>query len=219
MLVLSLIPAFILATYYPGLSGDFVFDDFSNILLQPGVAMQELSWASIKSAALSMNSRPIAFVSFGLNHLAAGFNPIYFKAVNIVIHIINALLVFTVIRLLLSYLFGEDTGEGKRSIYIAAVISLAWALHPVNLTNVLYIVQRMNSLSALFVLAGMLSYIQGRVSLDANPLKGWLFMATSIFIFLPLAWYSKENGALLPLFLFIIELTIFRFSCIRYSPT
>jgi hypothetical protein len=63
------------------------------------------------------------------------------------------------------------------------------------------------------VLAGMLSYIKGRTSLDATPLKGWLLMAASIFIFLPLAWYSKENGALLPLFLFIVELTIFRFSC------
>ena len=211
ILILSLIPVTILATYYPGLSGDFLFDDYSNILLQPNVAMQKLSWASIKSAALSMNSRPIAFASFGLNHLAAGFDPVYFKAVNIVIHIINALLVFTVIRLILSYLLGEDTGAGKRSTLIAAAVSLAWALHPINLTNVLYIVQRMNSLSALFVLAGMLSYIKGRVSVDAAPLKGWLLMATSIFIFLPLAWYSKENGALLPLFLFIIELTIFNF--------
>jgi len=105
----------------------------------------------------------------------------------------------------------EDKAETNRSMFFAAAISLAWALHPVNLTNVLYIVQRMNSLSALFVLAGMLSYIKGRTSLDLAPLKGWLLMAASIFLFLPLAWHCKENGALLPLFLFILELTIFRF--------
>ena len=208
-----LLAAFTLLIYFPGLGGGFVFDDFSNILQQPAVAMHEFSWDSIRNAALSMNYRPIALASFGLNHLATGFDPYYFKAVNLVIHIINTLLLFTVIRLLLSYLLGEEIAEGKKSTLMAAAVSLAWALHPVNLTNVLYIVQRMNSLSALFVLAGMLSYIKGRTSLDATPLKGWLLMAASIFIFLPLAWYSKENGALLPLFLFIVELTIFRFSC------
>ena len=183
-----LLPAFILVIYFPGLGGGYVFDDFSNILQQPAVAMHEFSWDSIRNAALSMNYRPIALASFGLNHLAAGFDPYYFKAVNLVIHIINTLLLFTVIRLLLSYLLGEEIAEGKKSTLMAAAISLAWALHPVNLTNVLYIVQRMNSLSALFVLAGMLSYIKGRTSLDATPLKGWLLMAASIFIFLPLAW-------------------------------
>jgi tetratricopeptide (TPR) repeat protein len=211
LLYLFLSCATIVLVYYPGLSGGFVFDDISNILQPSGIAMHELSWNSLRNAALSMNYRPISLASFGLNYLYAGFDPYYFKAVNIAIHCINALLVFIVIRLLLRHLLSEDKAETNRSMFFAAAISLAWALHPVNLTNVLYIVQRMNSLSALFVLAGMLSYIKGRTSLDLAPLKGWLLMAASIFLFLPLAWHCKENGALLPLFLFILELTIFRF--------
>jgi hypothetical protein len=212
-MLLPLIPVAILAIYYPGLSGGFVFDDLSNITFLPAIAINELSWDSLKNAALSMDGRPIARASFGLNHLASGFDPYYFKIVNIVVHCINALLVFAVALQLLKQQMktSKSSNDGSRATLIALAISLCWALHPVNLTSVLYIVQRMNSLSALFVLAGMLSYINGRMALVISPLKGWLLMAASIFLFLPLAWYSKENGILLPVFLFIIEVTIFRF--------
>ncbi len=214
LLVLLLLPSFILATYFPGLGGGFVFDDFSNILHPPGVAMHEFSWDELKKAALSMDKRPIARASFGLNHLASGFNPYYFKVVNIAIHSINALLVFSIMLLLLKYqvLNGKPKNLEFRVIFIAAAISTGWALHPVNLTNVLYSVQRMNSLSALFVLSGMLSYTCGRLYLDRSPVKAWSLISISVIVFLPLAWFSKENGALLPLFLFIIEMTFFRFA-------
>jgi len=129
--------------YYPGLSGGFVFDDISNILSPVGVRMQELSWDSIKNAALSMENRPIARVSFGLNYLASGFDPFYFKVVNIVIHGINSALVFGLVLLLLKHqIFVNKTSEyTSRIVIIAAAVSLGWALHPVNVTNVLYIVQ------------------------------------------------------------------------------
>lgn len=213
LLYILLSSAAIVLVYYPGLSGGFILDDISNILHPLGIRMDVLSWDSLKNAALSMDKRPLARASFGLNYLTSGFDPFYFKAINIAIHGINSSLVFAFVLLLLRHQnqvrnCSENT---SRVIFIAAAISLGWALHPINLTNVLYSVQRMNSLSALFVLAGLLSYIKGRISLDVAPIKGWLLMFASIFLFLPLAWYSKENGALLPLFLFILELTIFRF--------
>jgi len=57
----------------------------------------------------------------------------------------------------------------------------------------------------------MISYIKGRIALEDTPATGWFYIATSIFIFLPLAWFSKENGALLLIFLFILELVFFQF--------
>jgi len=94
----------------------------------------------------------------------------------------------------------------------SAFIALAWALHPVNLTSVLYSIQRMNSMSAMFVFAGILVYISGRRDIDFKPVTGWIKIFSSVIIFTPLAWFSKENGALLPLFLFIIEITILGFT-------
>jgi hypothetical protein len=197
--------------------GGFVFDDISNILTPIGIRIHVLSWDSIKNAALSMEYRPIARASFGLNYLASGFDPFYFKAVNIFIHGINTILLFGLVLFLLKHqiVVSKTSQYTSRAILIAAAVSLGWALHPVNVTNVLYVVQRMNSLSAMFVLAGLLSYLWGRQHLDNTPLSAWFSITISIFIFLPLAWFSKENGALLLIFLFILELVIFRFRTIN----
>lgn len=212
--ILVVLPLSILAIYFPGLSGGFVFDDFSNIVLSPGIAIQEFTWENVKNAALSMDGRPIARASFGINYLAAGLDPFYFKLVNILIHSINSMLVFALVMLIVKQQLKTTQLENieSKTLFISAAIAFAWALHPVNLTNVLYSVQRMNSMSATFVLAGILSYACGRLSLDSSPLKSWLLISASIVVFLPLAWFSKENGALLPLFLFVLELSIFRFS-------
>ncbi len=212
-LAIPLIFLLIAVSYYPGLYGGYVLDDKANILGPAGIAMTELSWIDLQQAALSMEKRPIARASFGLNYLAGGFNPFYFKLTNLVIHAINALLVLFIS---LSLLRAHASSVGhpispKRLFFIALAISLAWALHPVNLTNVLYVVQRMNSLATLFVLAGMLSYIRGRMVLGHSPLKGSILLLLAPVLFLPLAWFSKESGGLLLLFLFVIELTLFRF--------
>ena len=212
----AILPVLLLVVfiYYPGLSGGFVLDDYSNILHQPDLAMQEWSWAELKRAALSLNTRPIPRATFGIQHLMQGkFDPFWLKFINLVIHLLNTVLLFTISLLLLQQLKKPDASYASDRIYLvtAAAISLAWALHPVNLTSVLYIVQRMNSLSTLFVLAGVLVYITGRKNLTDAPIASWTKILSSIIIFLPLAWFSKENGGLLPLFLFIIELTFFRF--------
>ena len=214
LLYLFLSCATIVLVYYPGLSGGFVLDDISNILHPLGIRMDVLSWESLKNSALSMDKRPLARASFGLNYLSTGFNPFYFKATNIAIHCVNSLLVFGFVFLLLKHQnqARKSSEYTSRLIFIAVATSVAWAIHPVNLTNVLYSVQRMNSLSALFVLAGMLCYMKGRVMLGAAPGKAWLLIISSLIIFLPMAWFSKENGALLPLFLFILELTLFQFA-------
>ena len=213
ILLITLTFLLIAIVYYPGLTGGYVLDDSPNILEPAGIAMQKLSWHDLQKAALSMEKRPISRASFGLNHLVTGFNPFYFKLTNLVIHSINALLVFFIALFLLQRYIktGKITISARRASLIAFAISFGWALHPINLTSVLYVVQRMNSLSSLFVLIGILFYIRGRMTIDTAPVKGWSLILISPILFLPLAWFSKENGGLLPLFLFIIELTIFRF--------
>lgn len=204
------------AVYYPGLSGGFVFDDNSNILSLPGISMQELTWEQLKRAAWSMDGRPISRATFGLNHLFTGFDPYYFKLVNLIIHLINSLLILCIIHALVEILFLQkvikSNPQAWNSSTIALVVTLAWAVHPVNLTSVLYSVQRMNSLSALFVLSGMLIYIHGRKQLNTKPFFSFFLMLVAMLVFTPLSWYSKENGAILPIFLLITELTIFRFA-------
>ena len=201
--------------YYPGLSGGFVLDDYSNILHQPNLAIQEWSWAELKRAAFSLDTRPLPRLTFGIHHLIQGeFDPYWFKLINLLIHSLSTILVFSIAFLLTQTASRSDsyTENSNRTLVTSAFIALAWALHPVNLTSVLYSIQRMNSMSAMFVFAGILVYISGRRDIDLKPVAGWIKIFSSVIIFTPLAWFSKENGALLPLFLFIIEITILGFT-------
>ena len=45
---------------------------------------------------------------------------------------------------------------------VALFCALLWGLHPLQLTSVLYVVQRMTSLAATFTLAAMLCWLQAR---------------------------------------------------------
>jgi len=212
--ILFIVSSVLLVVYYPGLTGGFVLDDKSNILSPPGIAMEALSWQELTKAAQSMANRPLARATFGLNYLATGFDPYFFKLTNLFIHLINSMLVFYITKFILNILVRDRSVNPLilSTTIIALIISLAWAIHPINLTSVLYAVQRMNVLSALFTLMGILLYINGRVLVDSRPARGFIYISLSALVFTPLAWYSKENGAILLLFLFVLESIIFRFS-------
>lgn len=94
---------------------------------------------------------------------------------NLGIHLFNGLLIF-----LLSYQilrvahsrFPSNTHSGMNAIFPAAVAA-AWLLAPINLTGVLYVVQRMESLSTLFMLLGLLAYLHGRAKYEAAGRGDW----------------------------------------------
>ncbi|NOX76403.1 MAG: tetratricopeptide repeat protein [Gammaproteobacteria bacterium] len=203
--------------YTPGLSGDFVFDDEANILLNEQLLITELTPSALKQAAYSMSSgplmRPISYLTLALNHSFTGLAPLYFKLTNLLIHLLNGLAIFWLSgQLLKAYRRHHQPALTLRHTHwISLATSAFWLLHPLGLTSVLYIVQRMNSLSTLFVLLGLATYCWGRNRQDEGR-PGALLLVASVLVFTPLAAFSKENGALLPFFLLIVEATLFRFA-------
>ena len=74
----------------------------------------------------------------------------------------------------------------------------------------LYIVQRMAGLAALFTVFGLCLYLHGRLRMQsARP--GLPHILTGLLLFGGLAVLSKENGILLPLYMLVLEITLFRF--------
>ncbi len=202
--------------YYPGLHGPFLFDDNPNIADNPALRLASLAPHDLLRAAFSSRSgvlyRPISMLSFAFNIYFFGNNSFSFKLTNLVIHLCNALLLLWLTRRLLlncrrRYQFAwPDTRINWFSVLVAA----AWMLHPLNLTSVLYIVQRMNSLSALFTLAGMLAYVYGRERMLAGK-TGWPLVWLLTPAFGLIGVLCKEDAALLPLYLLVIEWLVFGF--------
>ena len=216
LLVISLALTFL--AYQPGVYGDYVFDDMANITQNPSLEMKSWDAQSLYEASMSsysgMLKRPISMASFAINATATGLkNPLYFKVTNILIHLVNGALVFWLSGLILRQFNQQNShriAEADLSVIQLAVTAM-WLLHPLNLTSVLYIVQRMTSLAAMFSFAAVGMYIAGRMRLNRQDWRGWLLVLGGLMGAGTLAALSKENGVLVPLLMLVAEFVLFRF--------
>lgn len=201
--------------YWASLGGGFLFDDYYNLVDNPAlrvIGTPAQDWiAVIFSSAAGLFRRPLSMLTFGLNVSAFGMNPWAFKAVNLGIHLGNGLLVYALGIRLAERLLAQDGRKGVADTRMLAWIAAAiWLLHPLHVSGVAYIVQRMNELTALFTLAGLLAYAEARAAMlrgESALAKGLLGLVG----FGILALFSKENGALIVAFAWVIELFCFRF--------
>jgi len=213
----ALIALIALLLYFPGLGGPFLLDDYPNVVNNTALHIGTGSFSSLREAAFSSNAgplhRPVAMLSFALNYYFDGLSPLYYKAVNIGIHLATAIALFFLTEALLRRLAVYQTASPKRlsTRQLAALITALWALHPLHVSTVLYVVQRMTELAALFSVIGALLYVRGREMLIANkPRGGIILIALGAVGCGSLAALSKENGALLPVLLLVVEALFFR---------
>jgi tetratricopeptide (TPR) repeat protein len=202
--------------YLPGLSGGFVHDDFPNIVKNQKLQITSPNYRSIASASFSSDSgtlkRPVSMFTFAINYYYSGLNPFSYKLFNLVIHIFSGLSLFFLCRLLLdSYRKLSNTKLNDQScFYISLFTSVAWLASPINLTGVLYVIQRMTSLAALFSILGLCFYVIARRSMIfENILKYHFFLLSGVFFVI--AIFCKETGALNLFYLICIEICFFRF--------
>jgi hypothetical protein len=211
---LLLLAAIVTLVYWPGLGGGFVFDDFPNIVDNIPVHVTMGSpWNKWLAAMFSSPSielqRPLAMLSFAMNHAAGGLDPYWMKLTNVFIHALNAWLVFGLARRIVKTASVPDVA-GIREDRQALWISAAWALNPINLMAVLFIVQRMESLSHTFVFAGLWMYLAGRERLTRHG-HGWGLMLAGLAGGTALGMLAKESAALLPLYALALEWALLRF--------
>ena len=222
VLVALLAIAFTCAIYWPGLKGPFIFDDVGNILMRPSIMMDQLTARQLADAALSADGsqviqRPLPRLTFALNYYFSGqqFTKFNFKVTNLIIHIVNGLLVLWLVSLLRKAWVKHRLGPGDVQEtqahwkWFPFIVAFLWTIHPIQLTGVLYIVQRMTSMSATAVLAGLAFFVIGRQMCDQGRQIGLWVMAAAVAVGTILGIASKENAALLPLFAVAIEFGFF----------
>ena len=198
--------------YSGGLNGPFLFDDHIHITQNRWVKIEALDTSSLVQAWNSSFSafpanRPLAQLSFGINHAISGLDPWAFKTTNLVIHLLSGLMVFVFTRLVFRAL-GSDEPGSRRETYVAVATAAFWLLAPLHVSTVLYTVQRMAQLSTLALLLALSSYFWGRLQIAAGKSgAAWIFAAVPIAL---VGFLGKENTVLLPLILLACELTVLR---------
>lgn len=194
--------------YWAGLNGPLLFDDTQNLAPLSAWIHGRLGWESVVFGNTSGSfGRPVSMASFVLNVTLLGETIWALKFVNLLIHLFNGVLVYALFQGFLKRTSKLNEGNATWLPLLGASI---WLLHPLLVSTVLYVVQRMAMLSATFTLLTMLAYLHGRIALDERRWrKAWTFLSL-VPVATVLAALSKENGILAPALCGVIELFVFQ---------
>lgn len=207
------------AMYWAGLHGPFLFDDFPNLAALDSIDHLG-SWRDLGiylSQPRSLPGRPLAMLSFLLQKPSWPADPFAFKLVNLCIHLANGVLVFFLAKRLAGVSL-TDAGDRHSAAWPALLAAAAWMVCPIQLSAILLVVQRMTLLMALFTLLGLLAYLHALLDDKASARRRTVFMALGLGACTLLAFLSKENGILLPLYALALDATLLRERVRRLPP-
>jgi len=196
----------LLAVYSNSFQGDWHFDDFANIVENPNIQIKSLSWSEIYHSFSGIYQdrllRPFSYLSFALNYYCGGMNVFGFHVVNFIIHYLAAVFLFLFIHNTLKLPLLRE----KYSLIAYPVALLAtffWALHPVHVTSITYIVQRMSSMAGLFYIMSMYFYLKARTTVKTGSSICFFSACAAAGL---AAMLTKENAAMLPVSILLFDL-------------
>jgi protein O-mannosyl-transferase len=199
---------FLLIIYSNSFYGDWHFDDYFNIVDNPYIQIKIFSWENIKNCLYGLSqdrlSRPLSFLTFAINYYFDSTNVFGYHVINFAIHYLAAIFLFLFIynTLMLPLLKNKYNNTGYSIALIATVL---WAINPVLVTSVTYIVQRMTTLAGLFYIMSMYFYLKGRTA--KSFYYSVIFFILSIMAGLA-SVSSKENAAMLPVSILLYDLLL-----------
>ncbi len=215
--LLAAVLAICLAVYWLH-AGDFFFFDskyaleHNQWLVVDGSELESWRVATLSTTAGPLG-RPISNFSFAVNAVLNGeVSALSIKRTNALIHCLIGLCLMFLLRLLFTC-SPVLNWTPRRASAVAVLAAACWVLHPLQVSTVLYAVQRMTQLPALFVVLGLYGYFRLRVQwMHGLPTAEGISRAVFVlFICTIMAALSKENGLLLPWIAGITELCLFRF--------
>ena len=178
------------AAYYPALQAGFIWDDdyyvTENHLLTAPDGLRRI-WLTTESPSQYF---PLTYTIFMIERGLWNLDPLGYHLVNIVLHAINALLVFLLF-----------TRLGLRGAWMIAAI---FALHPVHVESVAWVTELKNVLSGLFCLLALISYLRfeenqqwkwytGSLALFALALLSKTVVLTLPAVILLIRWWQKRS--------------------------
>jgi Flp pilus assembly protein TadD len=201
---------------------DFVFDDEIYIIQNP--AIKDLSYflhplkvfhltQFTRDFTYAFITRIAGYLTFALNYHFNGLDVTGYHVFNLLVHIINALLVYFLMRLIFQTPFFSDvTSRNDISPFLnppvfALFSALIFVSHPVQTQAVTYIIQRWTSLATLFYLLSVLAYVKSRLSC-ARPVKYALYIVSLISAVT--AMLVKEISFTLPVMIALLEFFLFQ---------
>lgn len=203
-----ILSAVVLLAYIHSFQGVWFFDDYPNIISNKKLHINDLNLDTLTGTFFSDSHdggtlyRPLPCLSLALNWYIGQTDVWGYHVVNFVIHVINAFMVFLVIKLLFKTPRLKGYAANASVVYWTALLTAAiWALHPIQIQAVTYIVQRMASMAAMFFIIAIYFFLKACFS-ESKSLKWRYYILCGVGY--ACAITSKENTVVLPAVLFLI---------------
>jgi protein O-mannosyl-transferase len=202
VLLVALVAAWL--AYSPGTGGSLQFDDQHNLSGLADVHDRASALRFITTGESGPLGRPIALASFAPQAYAWPDSPEVLLHTNIFIHLLNGALVTWLL-----YLLGLARQQSERpAALIGAASGGIWMLMPMLASSSLLIVQRMTTLSAAFVLMGIIAYLYARQRSQGRPILALSGMTIALLAGATLGTFTKESGVLLFVYVLVLESTL-----------
>lgn len=194
-----------------GLPGSFLIDDALRIEpVEPASLDTEVLRRHIEATDMAGFGRPVSLTSLFITKHIYGNSPGAFKHENILLHLLTGTVLFLLVyRLLASPLLHQQFDTERSRTVFALLTATLWLIHPIHVSTVLYAVQRMTILATLFTFLAILFYIIARQA-PLQSRTGLFCMVVALPLSIALAILSKDNAALVPIYLLLVEHAIFR---------
>jgi len=205
LVAVGLIVGVTLAAYSNTFHAPFHFDDLPNILENPDVQIKSLTWSHLTRLiqnTYKQSIRVFSYLTLAFNYYVGQTDVFGYHVVNVIVHIASGFFLYWFLILTFN-LPSLREKYGAVSYKAALFASLIFISHPIQTQSVTYIVQRMASLGGMFYLLSMALYVKGRLSSGAP--RGACFGGMVLTYLLGV--FSKENVAILPVFVALYELT------------
>jgi hypothetical protein len=208
LIAIGLILGVALGAYSNTFHVPFQFDDQPNILQNPNVQIKVFTWDRVKQLIKNTYKESIRIFSYftlALNYYFGEFDVFGYHLVNFLIHVASGIFLYWFLTLTF-HLPSLEGKYGSISYQVALFTSLIFISHPIQTQSVTYIVQRMASMGGMFYLLSFVLYIKGRLSIGH---RRFLYFGGTVLSYL-LGVFSKENVAILPIFIAIYEFYFFQ---------
>jgi len=207
-------------TFWPALSAGFVnWDDDKTIVENPNI--RGLNFESAFTKSKMGHYHPLTWLSYGVDHAigearfsnlnpeqqsryVSGLDPRVFHLNNLLLHAGVAIAFYFLARLLLRIAFPPPAERVDWLGPLAATVAaLLFACHPLRVENAVWVTERRDVLSALFLLPCLHCYLR-YVLAEKRGLARWTWYVGSV-VLLALSLLSKAWGITLPAVMLLLD--------------
>jgi hypothetical protein len=190
--------------FLPALHGPFLYDDHANFVTNSkfrGLGFEQIKW--MFTTFLMGHYQPLSWLTLGINYQMFGMEPTGYRATNMLMHSVSAVLVFCIALLLWRHwVFAERRPSDRLMILFAAGAALLFAVHPLRVESVVWITERRDVQSSCLLLGAIACYLMAVRPGVSDRSRRWR-VASLVFYLLSLL--SRAMGVTLPLLLLVLD--------------